>query len=186
MEVDLLKILLLAGVIGLLYLLVRRASPPEDYPPTYDPAPSEFNEPQPRRVPVVGKEIPFPLDVNELSAELGGDFVRPHIRNYYFRSTDLVAGPADPQNFSDEFFVELEHPESGYIWTATFVVCTPVGVDHRMKSEREDFLFGEGMIIVKRFDLKTILRAVLTFYAEPNDPLRQATSPDLATSASEE
>lgn len=173
-EGDLVKLALLSGAATALYLLARhlsRASEPSDLAAALDPEPPSFPEPVKPPVPLVGHEIPFPLDVRQLEAKYGPGFARPHILNYYFRHTDLVEGPSDPEDLYDEFFVELENPEHEHRWTTSFHVATPKGLKRVMQEDRSDFLYGEGTIIVPRFDLAVILRAVLEHYAEPNDPL---------------
>lgn len=174
--VDAAKLALLAGVLVALYLLVRRLSERGDPLPSvsYDALeeqafPAELLPPSPG-VPLVGSEIDFPFDVRELEAKHGAEFFRPNILNYYFRDTDLVAGPPDPEAFYDELFLDLEHPETGHRWTATFNVATPQGLARVMAEDRTRYLFGEGTIIVDRFDLANILRAVMEHFAEPGDP----------------
>lgn len=171
---DLAKIGLLSGAATALYLLARhlsRASEPSDLSAALDPEPPLFPEPAKPAVPLVGYEIPFPLDVRELESKYGPGFARPNILNYYFRHTDLVEGPPDPEDLYDEFFVELENLEHEHRWTTSFHVATPKGLERVMREDRSAFVYGEGTIIVPRFDLATILRAVLERYAEPNDPL---------------
>ena len=174
LEGDLVKIALLSGAATVLYLLARhlsRASGPTELPAALDPDPLPFPAPDRPAVPLVGYELPFPLDVRELEAKHGPGFARPHILNYYFRQTDLVAGPLDPEDFHDEFFVELENPEHEHRWTASFQVTTPKGLERVMREDRTDYVYGEGTIVIRRFDLAAILRAVLERFAEPNDPL---------------
>jgi hypothetical protein len=174
LDSDLAKIALLSGAATVLYLLARHLSQAprsSDLPVALDPEPLSFSEPVKPVVPPVGYEIPFPLDVRELEAKYGPGFARPNILNYYFRHTDLVEGPRDPEDFYDEFFVELENPEHEHRWTTSFHVATPKGLERVMREDGSEFVYGEGTIIVPRFDLATILRAVLERYAEPNDPL---------------
>ena len=124
----------------------------------------------PHPVPKVGRELRFPFDIRELESELeekyGLDFFRPKILNYYFQHTDLETGPADPTDFYDEFFVELENPKDGHRWTSSYWVTTPAGLTHQMNENHEDTIWGHGTLVVKRFDLGTILRSILESYAE--------------------
>jgi hypothetical protein len=171
---DLANIGLLSGAASALYLLARhlsRASEPSDFSTALDPEPPAFPEPVKPAVPLVGYEIPFPLDVREMESQYGPGFARPNILNYYFRHTDMVEGPPDPEDLYDEFFVELENPAHEHRWTTSFHVATPKGLERVMREDRSEFVYGEGTIIVQRFDLAVILRAVLEHFAEPNDPL---------------
>lgn len=170
MDDDALKIVLFSGVLAGVYLLARfarrisdQANPVRrlEFPELQAPGP----EPLRRSPTLVGKEIPFPLDVRELEARHGPGFWRPNLLNYFFHETDLVTGSPDPDAFHDELFVELENPENGYRWTDSFDVVTPMGLTRVMREERSDFVYGTGTIIVRRYDLKTILRAVLEHYA---------------------
>ncbi len=171
---DLVKIALLSGAATVLYLLARhlsRAPGPSEFRAALEPEPIPFPTPEGPAVPLVGHEVPFPFDVRELEAKYGPGFVRPNILNYYFRHTDLVSGPADAEDFYDELFVELENPEHEHRWTTSFHVATPKGLERVMHEDRSDFVYGDGTIIVQRFHLAAILRAVLERFAEPNDPL---------------
>ncbi|HLQ50538.1 MAG TPA: hypothetical protein VK129_03515 [Terriglobales bacterium] len=124
----------------------------------------------PQPLPKVGRELRFPFDIRELEDELeakyGPDFFRPKILNYYFQHTNLETGPADPTDFYDEFSVELENPADGHRWTSSYWVTTPAGLTHQMNENHEDTIWGHGTLVVKRFDLATILRSVLEGYAE--------------------
>ncbi len=175
-----LEIVLFAMAMAGVYLLTRFARGISDQ--ANSAARFEFPEPEPpqpelelpRRPPAqVGYEIPFPFDVRELEAKYGAGFWRPIVRNYFFRETDLITGPPDPEDFYDEFLIECEHPETGYRWWTGFYVATPKGLARVMAEGRTDFLYGDSTIIVRRFDLKTIVRAVMESFAEWGDPNRQ-------------
>jgi len=174
--VDAAKLAILAGVLVALYLLVRRLSDRGDplRSVSYDALEEQAFPPPSTGVPLVGSEIDFPFDVRELEAKHGADFFRPNILNYYFRNTDLVAGPPEPESFYDELFLDLEHPQTGHRWTATFHVTTPRGLARVMAEDRTRYIFAEGTIIVDRFDLANILRAVMEHFAEPGDPQFQS------------
>ena len=151
--------------------LLSRESESHVLSPQLVPQKSESeSRPWPRPAPRVGRELPFPFDIRELEAELeekyGPDFFRPKILNYYFLHTDLEAGPEDPANFYDDFYVEFENPENGHRWTSAYWVTTPAGLSRQIDESRKAAIWGNGTLIIKRFDLKTILRAILEEYAE--------------------
>jgi hypothetical protein len=170
---DALKIVLFSGVLAGVYLIARfarRISEQATMTNSFQTPDLELPGPVPepvRRPPgIVGSEIPFPFDVRELEMKYGPGFWRPIVLNYFFRETDLTTGPRDPEDFYDELFIEWEHPETGYRWRTSFHVTTPKGMVRVMAEERTDFLYGDFTIIVRRYELKTVLRAVLEHFAE--------------------
>jgi hypothetical protein len=174
MELLFLKVALVAAcAVGLLVIarFLSRASDNQILSPQLVPLKSEPGfRPGPRPVPRVGRELPFPFDIRGLEVELaekyGPDFFRPKILNYYFLHTDLEAGPDDPTNFYDDFHVEFENPENGQRWTSSFWVTTPAGLSRQIDENRQAAVWGSGTLVVKRFDLKVILRSILESYAD--------------------
>jgi len=147
---------LIAGSIGLLALL-RRLSRPEDAATL-----------EPPRI----QTLSIPA-VNEPD-----DKPRLRIGNHYFRSFDSDTGPLDPECFYDELFAEIENPDSGDSWTASYFVGTPSGIAQVMREEGWDEMFGADLMIVRRFDRELILRSLLERVAQhyeiapeaPRDP----------------
>jgi hypothetical protein len=129
---------------------------PDPLIPEEEPEELEIGEPS-----VVGREIPFPFDIRELEQKYGAEFKRPRILNYYFKATDLIEGPEDPEDFVDEFLVEFENPDDGHRWTSTNTVATPHGISRIFAETADKFLYGDSMIIVPKYDLSAILRAVI-------------------------
>src|SRR5437763_6158606 len=162
MDAFTIKLLILGGSALVLFRLAQGASsasevaalPPEFVPP--DPSRGGPNPPA-----VTGRDIPFPFDVRELEAELASDARRPRVLNYNFRRIDLRQGPSDPESFLDDFDIELENPQSGHRWTATYVVGTPAGLGATMHQGNDSYAWGNDMLFVRRYDLATILKAVL-------------------------
>jgi len=157
------KLVIVIGAACVLFLLARLTSTIS----YAQAAPSWTPEAEPpKKVPaVVGSELPFPFDVRDLYQEFP-EFNRPNVRNYYFRETDLVTGPADPTSFFDEFLIDLESPKTGERWTDSYFVGTPDGIKAAMREENKEFVCCTKTIIVAEFDLASILRAVLQLYAE--------------------
>ena len=175
-----LKVAILAGCFVALYLVATRlsATPSREQQAANVEAPAaEADVPDllPPPSVLVGRELPLPVDASQLAATDGPGVASPRLLNYYFRKTDLVAGPPDPLAFYDEFFVELEHPETGYRWTASFMVTTPQGLEQVMAEDHTPFLFGNSTIVVQRYDLKTILQAVLESFEEAEGGARNGT-----------
>jgi hypothetical protein len=96
-------------------------------------------------------------------ARLGdGHYNRPLVRNYYFAKTDLLRGPADPMSFCDEFFIDLQDPESEHVWTYDYTVATPAGLQQVMNSEKFDSLYLAGnVVVVSRWDLRMVLHTIM-------------------------
>lgn len=178
MNDDALKVVVFGGALVAVYLIARFARGISDQansasriePPEH--VILELEKPMRPPPALVGHELPFPFDIRELDSKYGTGYWRPNILNYYFGQTDLVTGPSDPDDFHDQFFVEVENPEDGYRWIDSFDVVTPKGLARVMKEDGSDFVYGTGTIIVPRYHLETILRAVLEHYVG-NEILRR-------------
>ena len=124
-----------------------------------------------KRPAVVGAELPFPVRVPPVERLPDGSYTRPIVRNYAFGKTDLVSGPADPRAFCDELVVEFESPETGAVWTVQYDVATPEGLKKELTSSTPSVTFHGIVIIVPRWDLAEIMRAVMDdmmdLYAAP-------------------
>jgi len=111
---------------------------------------------------VTGAEIEFPISLPPVTRVGDGLYNRPIVRNYYFGNTDLVRGPADPASFCDEFYLELQDPDSEHVWTNDYTVTTPAGLQQVMNSERFDSLYLAGnVVVVAHWDLCMILHTVM-------------------------
>lgn len=175
METVIFKIAALAAC-GFILFYVARALSGRDSSVTHpqpwsaDTSASGLVQPEKKSLPRVGREIPFPLDVDELEAELeekyGPKFFRPKILNYYFSQTDLETGPMDPTDFGDQFFIEFENPNDGYRWISSAFITTPKGLGRMMDEERKEAVWERNMLVIKRFDLRLILRSFLEDIAE--------------------
>jgi hypothetical protein len=88
------------------------------------------------------------------------------VTRYYFRQTDTKGGPDDCETFYDEFFIDLRDPESGQTWQNTIHVATPRGLDRLMAEEHWDSVIGTELLIVRKFDLETILQAAVEHLEE--------------------
>ncbi len=115
---------------------------------------------EPRAV-LTGAEIDFPIQLPPVKRLDDGGFNRPNILNYHFARTDLLRGPADPDRFYDEFFLEAQDPESEHVWTYSYAVATPAGLRQLMDDEKFDSLYFDRVVIVPRWDLKLILGTVM-------------------------
>ena len=155
------KVLILGGSALVLFKLAQSATSVEAaaLPPAMIPPHAPTDESKPSAV--SGSDIPFPFDVRELEAELGPQARHPRVLNYNFRRIDLRQGPSDPDSFLDDFYIEFENAQTGYRWTATYVVGTPAGLNAALGEGRDPYTWGNDMLFVRRYDLATILKAVL-------------------------
>jgi hypothetical protein len=169
--------LVLVSVAALFFFLSRESSPSSDAPmhdPDWRPEellPQDEEDDEPPAVPsVVGSEISLPQEIQQLEAEFTHQPSAPGLVNYYFKTIDLVEGPKDPENFSDEFSAVMRNAETNYQWTATYIVATPKAIEEMIAQEKYRYVFGDGMIIVPKYDLAAILRAIFERHmdAEPN------------------
>jgi hypothetical protein len=125
--------------------------------PTENIGSSERRQPH-----VTGAEIDFPIQLPPVTKVGDGIYNRPIVRNYFFTKTDLIRGPADPSSFCDEFFIELQDPETKHVWTDDYTVATPAGLQEVMTSEKFDSVYLAGnVVIVARWDLRMILHTIM-------------------------
>jgi hypothetical protein len=160
---DATKLLVLIAIAAVIMFVARRFS---ESPSGHEFTPPEPHKETPPVVPVTGSEIPFPIDVRELESEYGSAVKRPRILNYWFRKTDLIAGPEDKNLFCDEFFMEMVSDDDGHRWTAEHLIATPRGLEKMMAENNYSSFFGDGMIVVPRYELAHIVRAVLERYMD--------------------
>src|SRR3982751_2310138 len=57
------------------------------------------------------------------------------IENYGFATIDLRTGPADPEDFFDELYVQLYDDATAHSWQAAYTVCTPKGIARFMRDK---------------------------------------------------
>jgi hypothetical protein len=88
------------------------------------------------------------------------------VSRYYFRQTDLEAGPADRDVFYDELFIELKEPQSGQTWQNSIHVATPRGLDRMMAEEHWDSVIGTELLIVRRYEVDSILHGAIDHLQE--------------------
>ena len=122
-------------------------------------------------MPLTGSDIPFPFDLRELESVYGSDYVSPNVVNYYFDEIDLATGPPDPSSFMDNFHIILRYPEQGRVdFPSDYLIATPSGLDKKLQDNPEKHLLLLKTIVVSRYDLQNILRAVMLDVAGPNEP----------------
>jgi len=169
---DPVKIVIFLAVFGLLLLIGRMLSassevhaaqlPPPELQPGAALAKDDTGNGDLKQPAVTGAEIDFPIQLPPVTKVGDGIYNRPIVRNYFFTKTDLIRGPADPSSFCDEFFIELQDPETKYVWTDDYTVATPAGLQQVMTSEKFDSIYLAGnVVIVARWDLRMILHTIM-------------------------
>ena len=88
------------------------------------------------------------------------------VSRYYFRQTEIGKVPADPTDFYDELFIDLQDPVSGQTWQNSIHVATPHALDRVMVEEQWDSVIGTELLIVRRYDLDTILHGAIEHLQE--------------------
>jgi hypothetical protein len=95
------------------------------------------------------------------SADGGGVMTKSkEIKNYYFIDIDFNKGPSDPENFYEDFRIDVGEAGSDSVTNYSFFVCTPKGIQGAMKELKTDYLMERNLLIVPRFDMELILRAI--------------------------
>jgi hypothetical protein len=101
-----------------------------------------------------------------------GSHYDPHINpdlvitHYNFRSFQADAGPPDPEEFYDELVFQAYTRRDGYRFTGSMMVATPRGLAAELKNGHA-YLEGDGTVIVPRYDLTAILRALIERHTDP-------------------
>lgn len=88
------------------------------------------------------------------------------VKRYYFRNTEAEAGPSDTADFYDELFIDLEDADSAQKWQNSIHVATPRGLERKMAEEHWDSVIGGELLIVRKYDLTTILDAAVEHLQE--------------------
>ena len=74
---------------------------------------------------------------------------------------DAIPGPDDPDVFADELQVQLYDPDSDHGWWQSYFVATPQGLSGILREKSWRYLYAPEMIVVPRYDLEEIRRAVV-------------------------
>lgn len=114
-----------------------------------------------------GEQVKYLIRSSESSAaEHLGASAGLVVKRYYFRNTEPAAGPSDTSDFYDELFIDLEDADSAQKWQNSIHVATPRGLDRKMAEEHWDSVIGGELLIVRKYDLTTILDAAVEHLQE--------------------
>lgn len=103
--------------------------------------------------------VPQPRTIEGDPASVGGESQKPayEITRYYFAHTHADEGPADPDVFYDELFIDLVNSDTGDKFQNHMFVCTPRGLTDEMIKEQWDSVIGTELLIVRRYNIDHIL-----------------------------
>jgi hypothetical protein len=184
---DVLRLFVLVAIGGGLLALGRwssrlGASPKPDSPPN---APSsDAKELQPGlhsddgRVPRV-----WPPGAEEIAASFPYDPLlgKIQIKKFFFKKADAIPGPDDLESFADELYVQLYDPDTDHGWWQSYFVATPQGLSEILRQKSWKYLYAPEMIVVPRYDLEEIRRAVVVrimadheFFKDKKEPEEEA------------
>jgi hypothetical protein len=99
------------------------------------------------------------------------------ITKFYFAKFDLASGPADPEVFYDELFVELYDADTAHRWMQSYGVATPRGLAQILQDKSWSYLFANGIIVLPKYNLAHIREAVIARLAEDNETFEPAEKP---------
>jgi hypothetical protein len=84
------------------------------------------------------------------------------VKSYMYTNFDYRTGPADREEFFENMYVNVgaAGPETNSTRTYSLYVTTPRALDKAMRAKREDYKFGRNLLVVERYDMDVILKAV--------------------------
>lgn len=141
------KLLYIVLIIVAVYIVIRRLSTSQTI------STEDYRVPGPRTI------DGDPASVRAHSDEHRGDSGQYEITRYYFANTDADQGPSDPDVFYDELFIDMVNSNTGDKFQNRMFVCTPRGLTQEMIKEQWDSVVGTELLIVRRYNLDSILAA---------------------------
>ena len=88
------------------------------------------------------------------------------VKSYMFTNFDYRSGPANRDEFFENMYVNVGEvlrtagAADSNTRTYSLWVTTPRALDTAMRAKREDYKFGRNLLVVERYDMDVILRAV--------------------------
>ncbi|MGB9073212.1 MAG: hypothetical protein WCC22_11140 [Terriglobales bacterium] len=98
------------------------------------------------------------------------------ITKFFFKKLDAIPGPPDPWTFADELTVELYDPDSDHKWWQSYFVASPLGLGQILKDKSWKYLYAAEMLVLPKYDLEEIRRAVVSRIVEGNEYFKPADS----------
>ena len=176
---DALRLLLLVAIGGGLLALGRwssrlgGSSRPDSPPDAPSPDAKELQpdgEPEPQVWPPGAEEIAASFPFDPLLGKI-------QIKKFFFEKVDAIPGPDDPDTFADELHVQLYDPDTDHGWWQSYFVATPQGLAGILREKSWRYLYGPEMLVLPRYDLEEIRRAVVVrikadheFFSDKKEP----------------
>jgi len=106
----------------------------------------------------------WPPSAEETAASLPFDpsLGKLRIRKFFFKKTDAIPGPDDPDAFADELHIELYDPDTGHAWWQSYFVATPQGLAEILREKSWKYLHAPQILVLPRYDLEEIRRAAVS------------------------
>jgi hypothetical protein len=168
---DIIKVLVFVAAGGGLLLLGRwssRLSAARDgVPPADAPTPDAAELKQD------GKSAPkaWPPSAEEVAASLPYDPLlgKFRIRKFFFKKTDAIPGPDNPEVFADELYIELYDPDSDHSWWQSYFVATPQGLAKILRERSWKYLHAPQILVMPKYDLEEVRRAAVSRIMSDHD-----------------
>jgi len=162
-------LLLIVSAVGL-YVFARWASSLRGQDPSYTAG--NRDQPGPH------DQAPMALDPQDVVASFPVDpeLGNIQITKFFFKKLDAIPGPPDPLTFADELTVELYDPDSDHRWWQSYFVATPQGLSEILRDKSWKYLYAAEILVVPKYDLQEIRRAVVSRIVEANEYFKPADS----------
>jgi hypothetical protein len=124
------------------------------------------------------KQTPIALDPQEVVASfpLDPELGKIQITKFFFKELDVIPGPPDPWTFADELTVEIYDPDSDHKWLQSYFVASPQGLSQILRDKSWKYLYTTEMLVLPKYDLEEIRRAVVSRIVETNEYFKSAGS----------
>jgi hypothetical protein len=125
----------------------------------------------------------WPPGAEEIAASFPSEPLlgRIQIKKFFFKKADALPGPDDPDAFADELHIQLYDPDTDHVWWQSYLVATPKGLAGILRDKAWRYLYAPEMIVVPRYDLEEIRRAVVVrimadheFFKDKKEPEEEA------------
>jgi hypothetical protein len=177
---DALRLLLLVAIGGGLLALGRwssrlGASPTPDSPPDAPRPDAKELQAKDERAPQV-----WPPGAEEIAASFPFDPLlgKIQIKKFFFEKVDAIPGPPEPDVFADELHVQLYDPDTDHGWWQSYFVATPQGLAGILRGKSWRYLYAPEVIVVPRYDLEEIRRAVVIRIMADHEFFRDKKEPE--------
>jgi hypothetical protein len=106
----------------------------------------------------------WPPGADEIAASFPFEPLLGKIRitKFFFEKVDAIPGPADSVVFADELHLQLYDPDSDHRWWQSYFIATPQGLTQLLRDKSWKYLYAPEMLVVPRYDLEEIRRAVVS------------------------